>query len=73
MGIDSESYSFPATRRDVGHVTITLLIALSTIADELEAMRSNKRPSVEGIAKIREASKKLEVHWDKLAGWTPDE
>ena len=72
MAINSEVYSLPAKRRDVGGVAIKLVGVLTTIADELEAIRKGEKPSVEGIAKIRAASDKLEDQWDKLAGWTDD-
>ena len=73
MPINREKYHQSATRKHVGRTTIILSVALEKIAEELERIRNDEKPTVEGVAEIKKAADELEAHWDILAGWTPNE
>lgn len=73
MPIDDKTYNSPATKGDVSAAYLFSTIALLTIADCLEAIKSGREIPDDAITKIRETALKLDERFDRLTGWTKAE
>jgi hypothetical protein len=72
MAINDEAYNRLAIKGDVAGVAINVSVALTAIANSLEALKNGDKPSNEDLATIRRLSDQLDKRFEMLTGWTPD-
>ena len=71
MAIDSKSFNAAATKGDVAGVAIECVLALYSVLDALEALRSGgdlAKPTED----IRASISRFDQVFIKLTGWTPE-
>ena len=70
MGIDAEKYFQPATRANVGRVTINTVVALGAISNSLKEIKAGRLPKDDDLKALDKAVTLLHEHFNELSGWT---